>query len=604
MITMFYRILAAIVVFIFLPNTGQARLVTEPKPFEYYANGEPLVAVINSFASSYKLSVSVSPEIKDVANGSFKSARAEAFLEQISKLYDLTWYYDGKVLHLSKNVEAQSRLITLKTLKPAELEKILKQADMWDERFRWRELSERGLIYLSGPPGFVRLVSDMAEFIDRQTVDQDNSLVIEIFPLKHASASDRQYQVRNQSMSSPGVATILKNVLLDNKGVALPTTVVKRDPSGEKEKAVEGKDKAKAGVATAASGNARIEAIPQMNAILIQDSPGRMAIYRSLIAELDKPQPQVEIGLSIIDVNASNLDELGVDWNFSYNSGTGNKIQFVTPGGVDPVTVVGSNIASFVSRVKLLSEKGKARIASRPAILTQNNTEAILDFSSTFYVPLTGQDVVKLESVDYGTVLNLRPRIINTPGKKQVAMKIHIEDGSQAQNSQVSGSDLPLVNRTMIDTLATINENESLLIGGYFRDIAINSENKVPLLGDIPLLGKLFRSTSRKVEQTVRLFLLQPRILAPGKMNNVMDYSDKQLLLGQGMISAESEANALASAVEGAAVEGSACYPSAVAGTLKQLLSAQGYPVQQIDCTTADGNAGLRILSGPLANPG
>ncbi|WP_263079047.1 type III secretion system outer membrane ring subunit SctC [Endozoicomonas sp. Mp262] len=599
MIKTFTWIQAAVFVLFAFSGSVLAKLPGASRPFEYYANGEPLTDVINSFASNYKISVTVSPAIKDIANGSFKSVRAEEFLNQVSKLYDLTWYYDGKVLNLSKNHEAQSRLLTLKSLKPAELEKMLKRAGMWDERFRWRELSDQGVLYLSGPPGFVNLVSQTAEFIDRQAVEQgSNSLVIEIFPLKHASASDRQYQMRDKKMSSPGVASILKTVLISHQEQPVASQVAESKTSVGKEQ----KSRQASTAVTRAPKSARIEAIPQMNAILIQDSPERMALYRTLIAELDQPQSQVEIGLSIIDVNAGNLDELGVDWNFSHNLGGGNSLEFVTPGGLDPVTVVGSNITNFVSRVKLLSQKGKARIASRPAILTQNNTEAVLDFSSTFYVPLQGKEAVKLESVDYGTVLNLRPRIVETPGKKQVALKIHIEDGAQASNDKVSGTQLPLVNRTMIDTLATINENESLLIGGYFRDVVIDGENKIPVLGDIPLLGKLFRSKSHKVEQTVRLFLLQPRILEPGKMNNVADHSEEQLLLGQSVISGEKLDIPPRKVVKETNPEGTACYPNSVAGTLKALLKSQGYPVQEMGCTTADGSQGLRILSGSAAH--
>ena len=295
------------------------------------------------------------------------------------------------------------------------------------------------------------------------------------------------------------------------------------------------------------------------------------------------------------------MDELGVDWNLTHNLGGGNSIQFVTPGGLDPVkTVAGNNITNFVSRVKLLSQKGKARIASRPAILTENNTEAVLDFSSTFYVRLEGKEVAKLESVDYGTILNLQPRVIEMPGKNRVAMKIHIEDGAQSQTDSASGTNLPLVSRTKIDTVATINENESLLIGGYFKDLVINGENKIPLLGDIPLLGRLFRSKTYKVEQTVRLFLLQPRILEPGKMNNAADMAADQLLLGKSVFGQDIEQLQNPSEEkreeQQARINSGACYPTTISSSIKAWLISQGYEVAEEKCTTTDGKPGLRIL--------
>ncbi len=603
MIMSYFRLLAAVIALVVFSTNALAKLPENNKPFEYYAKGEPLRAVLASFASSYKIPVKISPAVNDVANGSFKSTTAEGFLNKVSKLYDLDWYYDGRVLHLSKNSETQSQLLTLSSLKPAQLEKMLKKAGMWDERFRWRQLSDKGVLYLSGPPRFVSLVSETAAFVEQQANDQINkTLAIEIFPLRHAPAMDRSYQMREQKMSTPGIASILNKILLSHQeaGIAAGGATKVTNTSG-KEAQNNQAGASSAIAATAAPMGARIEAIPQMNAVLVQDTPQRMEIYRTLIAELDRPQPQVEISLSIIDVNANNMDELGVDWNLTHNLGGGNSIQFVTPGGLDPVkTVVGSNITNFVSRVKMLSQKGKARIASRPAILTENNTEAVLDFSSTFYVPLKGREVAQLESVDYGTILNLQPRVIEMPGKNRVALKIHIEDGAQDKNASVSGSDLPLVNRTKIDTVATINENESLLIGGYFKDLVINGENKIPLLGDIPLLGRLFKSKTHRVEQTVRLFLLQPRILEPGRMNDASDIAADQLLLGKSVFGQDIEQLQHSSdeekSKEQAQINSNTCYPTTISSSIKAWLISQGYDVSEEKCTAADGKSGFRII--------
>lgn len=474
----------------------------------------------------------------------------------------------------------------------------------------------KGFSIFLAPPRFVNLVTETAGFIDQQALDQSGRrLVIEIFRLRHASATNRSYQLRDQKMEDPGVANILKTVLLSHQASGNATAPPGREgEKAEKKKGGANKDTLTINASHAsAPSSARIEAVPQINAVLVQDTPERMSLYRALIKELDRPQKQIEISLSIIDVNASNLDELGVDWNVSHNFGDGNSIDFITPnatgGGYHSATVVGQGLTSFVTRVKLMSQQGKARVASRPAILTENNTEAVLDFSSTFYVPLEGREAVRLESVAYGTVLNLRPRIVEVPGKQRVALKIHIEDGDQAVNREVPGSKLPLVNRAMIDTLATINENESLLIGGYFRDMAMDGESRIPLLGDIPLLGELFKSKTTRIEQTVRMFLLQPRILEPGQMSSIhSDTRDEPFIPGdrggtgkRGAQRQQAGKTMGKNVIEQQSMAGTACYPTSISDSLKSLLISQGYSFTEVACVTIDGSPGVRVFTKPAS---
>ena len=95
-------------------------------------------------------------------------------------------------------------------------------------------------------------------------------------------------------------------------------------------------------------------------------------------------------------------------------------------------------------------------------------------------------------------------------------MILDIEDGSEVN----SGGDpklvdqLPVVGRTHINTVARVPREMSLLIGGYTRHTVDESVSKIPLLGDIPVLGHLFRYKNAKAEDDVRVFLIQPRVLS------------------------------------------------------------------------------------------
>lgn len=177
-------------------------------------------------------------------------------------------------------------------------------------------------------------------------------------------------------------------------------------------------------------------------------------------------------------------------------------------------------------------------MVSRPIVLTQDNTLAVFDNNTTFYTSIKGERVSSMESITFGTKVSVIPRIANQ--RKSVEMIIDLEDGAEKQtNDEKNGEGtLPVVNRTTISTIARVAQGNTLLIGGYTRDNTQFHNERIPLLGDIPLLGRLFQFQSEKNEKMVRLFLLQPRILQQDFFDDVnitghlpFDKSNKQGLL-------------------------------------------------------------------------
>ncbi|VEB43321.1 type III secretion system outer membrane pore InvG [Chromobacterium violaceum] len=159
-----------------------------------------------------------------------------------------------------------------------------------------------------------------------------------------------------------------------------------------------------------------------------------------------------------------------------------------------------------------MTSKKKANVVSRPVVLTQENIPAIFDNNRTFYAKLEGERSVDLQHVTYGTLISVLPRFA---ADGQIEMSLSIEDGSQARAPDYSSDNkdagLPEVGRTRISTVARVPQGKSLLIGGFTRDASERGEGKVPLLGDLPLVGGLFRYQSAKQTNTVRVFLIQPR---------------------------------------------------------------------------------------------
>lgn len=542
-----------------------------PMPYSYVAEGESLRDVLVNFGANYEVSVVVSDKVNDQVNGQFEHDEPLAFLQQLASLYNLVWYYDGNVLYVFKNSEVQSRLINLEQTGAAELKQALQRAGIWEPRFGWRPDADNRLVYVSGPPRYLELIEQTALALEQQTQlrsEKTGPLAIEIFPLKYASATDRSIQYRDTDVEAPGLATILARLLSD-AGVQM----------------VNGEGNKKGAAVT--SGQAIVQADPSLNAVIVRDTPERMAMYGKLIAALDKPAARIEVALSIIDINAEDLSQLGVDWRVGIRTGSNQQVIIKTTGdrkGIEGGAALGSLVDSkgldyLLARVNLLESEGNAQVVSRPTLLTQENTQAVIDHSETYYVKISGERVAELQGITYGTMLRMTPRVIQMGDRPEISLSLHIEDGGQKVNS--TGIDgIPTISRTVVDTIARVSHGQSLLIGGIYRDEINENLSKVPFLGDIPYLGALFRSKDTQTKRSVRLFIIEPRLIDDGIAHYLALGNGQDLragLLGTDEISNQSLSL-------GKVLGGAQCQPLAAARDVQQLLRQGGKSSSLIQC--------------------
>nr|WP_188015273.1 type III secretion system outer membrane ring subunit SctC [Vibrio harveyi] len=498
------------------------------QPFRYYADNDSLKELLNNFGANYRVSVSVSDKVNDRVSGRFTPEDPAEFLDYLAQVYNLMWYFDGAVLHVYKATETRSRLLQLELLTARELRSTLISTGIWDSRYGWRAAENKGLVYLAGPPRYVDLVVQTAEALESRLVQKSNStdeLFVDIIPLKYASATDREITYRDQGVTVPGIASVLSRVL---SGVQTQVKV-----ANESEEAGASKSATVTKKASVHSG-ASVEAEPGLNAIIVRDTQARLPLYRKLIAQLDQPQSRIEVALSIVDISANDLSQLGVDWRAGVAVGSNSILDLKTTGDVgDGDVELGSgqtfkslldatNLNYLLAQIRLLESRGSAQVVSRPTLLTQENVEAVLNNSSTFYVKLIGKETAALEQVTYGTLLKIVPRIVGDRfvERPEINLSLHLEDGAQISDGDIDG--VPSIRKTEISTLATVKQGQSLLIGGVYRDEISNKLRKVPLLGDIPYLGALFRSTENTTRRTVRMFIIEPRIVVDGIGDNVL----------------------------------------------------------------------------------
>ena len=501
------------------------------RPYAYYGSGEDLFEVIQNFAASYYIPAVIEEELVGVVNGKIGPLTPIDFLDHMSNVYGFIWFFDGHTLYVYNGNAAQQRIISLNYMSISEFKKTLQRVGIWDGRFFWKEQAKNGLIYISGPPRYVEMVTQTAELLDNKEGNRQKSeLSVRMFRLKYAWATDKQFNFRGQSVSVPGVATLLRSIILGG-GVAsvtkpIPTLSVPPaqgvSRSSQKKAAQRAAEDAASQEAASQPLNAgpeaekvQINADPRLNAIIVHDLESKMPMYEELIQSLDKPSSQVEVSVSIIDVNTQDISALGVDWNNT--RGTNSEISFDTAGSVHSkdfqsfTTVVGMNLGSFNARLSLLADEGRAKVVSRPSILTLDNLEAVFDSSSTFYVKVESTEDAELFPVTAGTVVQVTPRIVNEVKGRKIHMSVNIQNGG---DESAEGDSLPKVSNSSISTQAIVNEDESLLIGGFVQESESEKLTKVPVLGDLPVFGALFRNEKTVSSKQVRLFLITPRIIS------------------------------------------------------------------------------------------
>lgn len=524
--------------------------------FSYYSRNGKLDEVLKDFASSFSLALNLGPEVNGVVNGRFNTATPTDFINKLGSVYGFDWFVYSGTLFVSRADRQKTTAISAASSSTSQLREALIGLNILNTRFGWGELPDQGVVVVSGPPAYVDLVERTVKALPAVTGGQQ----VAIFRLKYTSVSDRTMYYRDKEIVTPGLATILRNLLVGGSGtgrngnvnnealaaIAAPLRSAPPtfgDSTGVLPSAASGANAAAPGGVPGAFGSGAaaskpamaggvrmrtpsIEADVRMNSLIIQDIPERLPVYERLIRELDVPTDMIEIQAMIIDVNSERISELGIDWGVKGDHGA---VGYGRPTNVMPAGTMSMNFSSvkdavnpttlildtgnyLITRIRILEGEGDARVLSRPSVLTQDNQGALFDNSETFYVKVEGERVASVTPITAGTSLRVTPRIVDIGGKKVVQLLVDVEDGNIDRLKKVD--ELPTVRRSGISTQALVGENEALVIGGYNNEQESQRNDGVPVLGSIPLIGALFSYKTAAHQKRERLFIIKPRIIS------------------------------------------------------------------------------------------
>ncbi|QPI53331.1 type III secretion system outer membrane ring subunit SctC [Massilia antarctica] len=505
--------------------------------FAVDAKGLRLSRVLQQFGAAYGVQVDSRVADAVLAPTRIKAATGSEFLDRLAAAAGFRWFVYNETVYVVPRGEQIAVRLQVGEDAVQDAKAALSGVGLFDARFGWGELPDEGVIIVSGPRIYVDLVRSLL-LPDHKPEDAPASgRQVMVFRLKYASAADRTITTRGQKELVPGMKSILGRLLdsepaqpagappgkefdvgSDKHSRRAPVGKGGARELGEQAAAPPAEQRGARAAGATRGERVRIDADPSLNAIIIYDDVARRATYQALIAQLDVEPRQVEIEALIVDIDRSKLSELGVEWGVrsgatsaTINAGGAESqgIDLPLPGS----TLLINNAARFYARLKAMEGSGDARVLAKPTVLTLDNVAAVLDLSQTAYVPLVGERVADLADITVGTMLRVVPRIVQEGALMRVRLEIDIEDGAMDKSTTRNS-----VTRSSISSQAIVDAQQTLMIGGYHAESVARQSQKVPLLGDMPLIGGLFRSSSETHSTRERLFLITPRIMSSAGM--------------------------------------------------------------------------------------
>lgn len=303
-------------------------------------------------------------------------------------------------------------------------------------------------------------------------------------------------------------------------------------------------EEAKKGAPTTASADKTLDihADEATNSLVITAPPSLMRSLESVIRQLDIRRAQVLVDAIIAEVGENKARQLGIQWSVFDLSGEtapvggtnftniGTSLVDIAQGviskqltGLSPGLLFGagrfdSNGVSFGAVLQALASDGDSNILSTPSLLTLDNEEAEIvvgqnvpfvtgSFTNTGGSGGSVDPFQTIQRQDVGITLKIKPQINEGDA---VVMQIEQEVSSIANDAQAS--DL-ITNKRSIKTNVLAKDGQIIVLGGLIEDRVRESEQKVPLLGDLPLIGVLFRSKSSNVDKANLMVFIHPTIL-------------------------------------------------------------------------------------------
>lgn len=284
----------------------------------------------------------------------------------------------------------------------------------------------------------------------------------------------------------------------------------------------------------------QITVIPDQNTngLIVVTSPENVELIQQILDQLDRIPEQVMIQTMIVEATLDKTDKLGVEWNavmpkiFGTEATGTATTDFNVGSAADGFryTIAGGNLTGLINALK---SDDKFEVLSTPRIFTSNNVQAEINISQSIpYVLSTREDnngnlTFNYDFQDVGIVLNVTPRITSNG---MVTLDV-VQTANDLQG--FTDFNAPIVNQRQAETTVSVRDGETIVLGGIMRSTVTSNVKKLPILGDIPILGELFKSRSKTTNKTELMVFLTPRVVRdPEEARRLREETEQSLSPG------------------------------------------------------------------------
>ena len=250
--------------------------------------------------------------------------------------------------------------------------------------------------------------------------------------------------------------------------------------------------------------------------IMVTDVPDNFELIERIIRTLDQENAQINISIKFIETTLKQDEAMGINWSLRADTSLSFGIGELTSHSGNKVNLATLTPMTFAAMLQILSEDAGTTLLQEPQITTFNNSPATITVGTTIPVLVPQAEGSMFGAVPYtyqdqnvNVSLSVLPRI-----NENELISMNIDAAVQAITGYVGAEQRPIVSNRTTTTNVMVKNGETLLIGGLIFDQDDLTVGKFPVLGDLPFLGKFFRTNSKKKSQNELLIFITPTIIS------------------------------------------------------------------------------------------
>ena len=258
------------------------------------------------------------------------------------------------------------------------------------------------------------------------------------------------------------------------------------------------------------------------NALLLRDTPSALSEAERWLQALDVPLEQVELAAHIVTISEETLRELGVNWNLPASADAVTDA-LRNPRLAIPLAASSSGITAGVTLARVggrlldlelsaLEQENQVDIIASPRLFTSHQQKAMIKQGSEipYEVSAGNSGATTIEFKEAVLGMEVTPDVL---GNGRIHLKIRISQNVPGRAIQNGDSSILSIDKQEIETQVTLKDGETLALGGIFQQQRSRGENRVPVLGNIPLLGALFRHQTAENKKRELVIFITPRLV-------------------------------------------------------------------------------------------